>query len=272
MNTHAHKFKSNIHKYREMHTWKRFTQGRCGWRGENKKCYSHLEYLEIRAGIRPPQLDADPLKGSKINGGPQVLEVYHTLKWGLRLEADLSAAMTRAPPAGPHLCHSSQTRDLAEPQSWAPCLHPTMLRGAGGSRKRCQLSRRAPAQHNVLIVFSGSHFFFLVSRFCFIPFLFLLPECTSRVPCHGNTCRWRQSSSSTSFASAEEVTNHSTSREVLSPRYPWTICKRGCPWSTRFSQVFRLLLRTSVKALFPLFASHHIPCLHYFTQSCKLAA
>lgn len=45
-----------------------------------KKCYSHLEYLEIRAGIRPPQLDADPLKGSKINGGPQVLEVYHTLK------------------------------------------------------------------------------------------------------------------------------------------------------------------------------------------------
>lgn len=45
-----------------------------------KKCYSHLEYLEIRARIRPPQLDADPLKGSKINGGPQVLEVYHTLK------------------------------------------------------------------------------------------------------------------------------------------------------------------------------------------------
>lgn len=36
MNTHTHKFKSNIHKYREMHTWKRFTQGRCGWRGEKK--------------------------------------------------------------------------------------------------------------------------------------------------------------------------------------------------------------------------------------------
>lgn len=134
------------------------------------------------------------------------------------------------------------------------------------------LPREAPGQHDIFIVFSCSHFF-PVPNFCFIPFFFvLLPECTSRVPCHGNTCRWRQSSSSTSFASAEEVTNHSTSGEVLSPRYPWTICKRGCPWSTRFSQVFSSLLRTSGKALFPLPASHHVPCPSYFTQSCKLPA
>lgn len=110
---------------------------------------------------------------------------------------------------------------------------------------------------------SSPFLIFAFSRFCCL-------NCF-RVPCHGNTCRWRQSSSSSSSASAEEVTNHSTSREVLSPRYPGTICKRGCPWSTRFSQVFSLLLRTSVKALFPLFASHLVPCLCYFTLSGKLS-
>lgn len=142
------------------------------------------------------------------------------------------------------------TGDFAVPWSWATCQHPMML---------CEIScshsvgcpQESTVQCDILVVFC-CHFspishFLLYPSFCFI----LLPECTCGVPCHGNTCRWRQSSSSTSSASAEEVTNHSTSREVLSPRYPWTICKRGCPWSTRFSQVFSLLLRTSGKALFP---------------------
>lgn len=177
-----------------------------------------------------------------------------------------------------HICTTAaqvqagrRTGDFAGPQSWATCQHLVMLSKTGSSRKQCQVS---PGKHqfSVILLLSCAPISSPFLIFVLSLFLFLLPECTSRVPCHGNTCRWRQSSSSTSFASAEEVTNHSTSREVLSPRYPWTICKRGCPWSTRFSQVFSLLLRTLVKALFPLFAPHHVPCLCYFTQSYKLTA
>lgn len=46
-----------------------------------------------------------------------------------------------------------------------------------------ELQGKAPAQCAILIAF------FLASHFCFIPFLFLLPDCTYGVPCHGNTCR-----------------------------------------------------------------------------------
>ena len=211
-----------------------------------------------------------------------MLQVNHTLNQGFGLQTDLSQKATTVtawfPWAGPHLHHSSTSASWqtdrrlhsATVTSYLPAPDDA-TRGGRQPQTMSALPRKAPVQCDILIVFSCSHFF-PISPFCFIAFLFLLPECTSRVPCHGNTCRWRQSSSSTSFASAEEVTNHSTSREVLSPRYPWTICKRGCPWSTRFSQVFSLLLRTSVKALFPLFAPHHVPCLRYFTQSCKLTA
>lgn len=210
-----------------------------------------------------------------------MLKVNCMLNWGFRLQADLSQKATTVtawfPWAGPHLHHSSTSASWrtdrrlcrATVVSYLPA--PDDVKWDGKQPQTMSgLPRKAPVQCDILIV-SCSHFF-PISHFCVIPFLFLLPACTSRVPCHGNTCRWRQSSSSTSFASAEEVTNHSTSREVQSPRYPWTICKRGCPWSTRFSQVFSLLLRTFVKALFPLFAPHHVPRLCYFTQSYKLTA
>lgn len=45
-----------------------------------------------------------------------------------------------------------------------------------------------------------------------------------------------------SLASDEEATNHCM-RGMQSPRHPWTICVRGCPWSTLFSQVFNLFSR-----------------------------
>lgn len=206
-----------------------------------------------------------------MNGTLQMLTVNHMVSWGFRLQAHLAQRVTTllgwSPRAAPHLYHGRGAG------SWTgdPTAHQDLMMGEGRQPQTMSvLPREAPGQRD--IVFSCSHFF-PVPHFCFIPFFcfVLLPECTSGVPCHGNTCRWRQSSSSTSFASAEEVTNHFTS-EVLSPRYPWTICKRGCPWSTGFSQVFSSLLQTSGKALFPLPASHHVPCSCHFTASCKLPA
>lgn len=205
-----------------------------------------------------------------------MLKVRHMLNWGLRLQADVSQQScntTAMIPSSWTTFAPQQHKDTSKCHGpeWPPSTW-RWYESQEAAQIMSALPRKAPFQCDILTVFSCSHFL-PISHFCFIPFfLLLLPECTSRVPCHGNTCRWRQSSSSAGFASAEEVTNHSTSREVLSPRYPGTICKRGCPWSTRFSQVFRLLLQTSGKALFPLFASHHIPCLCYFTQSCKLTA
>lgn len=210
-----------------------------------------------------------------MNGTPQMFTVNHMLSWGFRLQAHLAQRATAvlgwSPRAAPHLYHGSTTT------SWQLDRRLHLLAKIwwwemGDSHKPWQLS---PGKHQVStmsLLFSPAPISSLFLIFALSLFFVLLPECTSRVPCHGNTCRWRQSSSSTSFASAEEVTNHSTSGEVLSPRYPWTICKRGCPWSTRFSQVFSSLLRTSGKALFPLPASHHVPCPSYFTQSCKLPA
>lgn len=175
-----------------------------------------------------------------------------------------------SPRAAPHLYHGS-TGTSWQLDRTIQLLTRIRWWEKGGSHKPCQLS---PRKHQVGVISFLSSLAPISSPFLIFAlfnFFVLLSECTSRVPCHGNTCRWRQSSSSTSFASAEEVTNHSTS-EVLSPRHPWTICKRGCPWSTRFSQVFSSLLRTSGKALFPLPASHHVPCPCHFTPSCKLPA
>lgn len=195
-------------------------------------------------------------------------ELTHMVSWGFRLQAPMAQRATTvlgwSPRAAPHLYHGS-TRSLhllTRICSWEK----------GGSHKPRQLP---PGKHQVSVMSllsSPAPISSLFLIFALSLFFVLLPECTSGVPCHGNTCRWRQSSSCTSIASAEEVTNHSTSGEVLSPRYPWTICKRGCPWSTRFSQVFSSLLRTSGKALFPLPASHRVPCPCHFTASCKLAA
>lgn len=145
--------------------------------------------------------------------------------------------------------HKHKLADFAVLGTQTTWQHLMMLHETDSSLKPCQVS---PGKFYFSVIFLLSSHAPISSPFLIfaLSLLFLLPERTSRVPCHGNTCRWRQSSSSTSFANAEEVTNHSTSREVLSPRYPWTISKHGCPRSTRFSQVFSSLLRTSVKVLF----------------------
>lgn len=146
--------------------------------GEEEECYSQFEHLEIRTRIRLILLD--PLKHSKMNGSPQMLQVNRMLNRGFRLQADLSqkdaTVMARFPQAGPHFHHSSTSaswqadrRLLSAAVTSYPPAPDDATRDGKQLQKMSALTGKAPVQCDILIVFSSSHFF-PISHFCFIPF------------------------------------------------------------------------------------------------------